>query len=156
TTDFDNDGLNLLQEYLKGTSPVLADTDGDGVDDLHDELPLNPNRTERLSVLLVDDGGNSQMTTLLQSALDSAQLSYSIFNTDERNIGDLTRQLMAEHTLVLWSSGAYGHLSNQEEYLLSSYLNGGGCALYTAQEHHWRMGLTPILSEFFGVSSIQD
>lgn len=37
--DFDDDGLNNLQEYLLGTNPFLEDTDGDGLSD-SDEINI--------------------------------------------------------------------------------------------------------------------
>ena len=41
--DEDQDGLTLAVELRKGTDPLLADTDGDGVDDRTDRYPLCPN-----------------------------------------------------------------------------------------------------------------
>lgn len=38
--DIDGDGLTNLQEYLLGTSPVIRDTDGDGIADKLDAAPL--------------------------------------------------------------------------------------------------------------------
>jgi hypothetical protein len=47
---FDDDGLDLAQELALGTSPVLADTDGDGVNDSLDAFPLDPDRWNAPSV----------------------------------------------------------------------------------------------------------
>ena len=41
--DKDGDGLSNLEEYLLGTDPNKRDTDGDGIDDLNDYDPLDPN-----------------------------------------------------------------------------------------------------------------
>ena len=43
-TDDDNDGLTDAEEATRGTDPLKSDTDGDSVDDLKDELPLDPNK----------------------------------------------------------------------------------------------------------------
>ena len=42
--DDDNDGLSDADEATKGTNPLNADTDDDGIDDLKDELPVNPDK----------------------------------------------------------------------------------------------------------------
>ena len=44
-TIYDLDGLTLAQEAALGTSPVLSDTDGDGVNDNLDAFPLDPTRS---------------------------------------------------------------------------------------------------------------
>lgn len=42
----DGDGLDASQEDLIGTSPVMDDTDGDGVNDGLDAFPLDPDRSD--------------------------------------------------------------------------------------------------------------
>ncbi len=42
---FDKDGLTPAQEAVLGTSPLLDDTDGDGVNDDLDAFPLDPSRS---------------------------------------------------------------------------------------------------------------
>ncbi len=42
--DLDGDGLSNYEEYLRGTSPLHRDTDGDGRDDSHDFYPLDSSR----------------------------------------------------------------------------------------------------------------
>jgi len=44
--DDDNDGLSDIQEDINGTDPLLADSDGDGVDDKNDYYPLDPTKGE--------------------------------------------------------------------------------------------------------------
>jgi hypothetical protein len=54
--DFDNDGLTNREEYLFGTNPTVADTDGDGVSDL-DEVRTygtSPTQNNTLTGTLVD------------------------------------------------------------------------------------------------------
>ena len=48
-SELDNDGdtLSNIEELKRGTNPILADTDGDGVDDGIDEFPLDPNLSAR-------------------------------------------------------------------------------------------------------------
>ncbi len=43
STSADDDSLSNLEEYSAGTNPTLADTDGDGVNDDSDALPLDIN-----------------------------------------------------------------------------------------------------------------
>jgi hypothetical protein len=43
--DMDGDGLTNAQEYLLGTNPFCADSDGDGVPDGQDAFPLDPTRS---------------------------------------------------------------------------------------------------------------
>jgi alpha-tubulin suppressor-like RCC1 family protein len=47
----DADGLDFAQEAAIGTSPVLDDTDGDGVNDDIDPFPLDPDRWETPSFI---------------------------------------------------------------------------------------------------------
>ena len=44
----DGDGLTNARESALGTNPMLADSDGDGVNDGIDEFPLDPNMSARL------------------------------------------------------------------------------------------------------------
>ena len=43
--DSDSDGLSDAVELVRGTSPTLWDTDGDGVNDAEDAYPLDPTRS---------------------------------------------------------------------------------------------------------------
>ncbi len=46
--DEDGDGLTNLQEYQARTNPLVADTDGDGISDGEDVLPLEANTLTRM------------------------------------------------------------------------------------------------------------
>jgi hypothetical protein len=48
--DSDNDGLSDEQEEVLGTSPFDADTDADGVNDIDDAYPLDPDKSEDVAV----------------------------------------------------------------------------------------------------------
>jgi subtilisin family serine protease len=52
--DADNDGVSDEDEKKRGTDPNKKDTDGDGIDDLHDRQPLGPRGP---IVLLPEPGG---------------------------------------------------------------------------------------------------
>ncbi|MEM8524531.1 MAG: hypothetical protein AAGG68_07795 [Bacteroidota bacterium] len=45
-TDDDNDGFTDTEEAARGTNPLKADSDGDGVNDRRDDFPLDPNRSD--------------------------------------------------------------------------------------------------------------
>ena len=45
SNDTDDDGVSNLDEVADGTNPLIADTDGDGVEDDQDAYPLDPERT---------------------------------------------------------------------------------------------------------------
>ncbi|CAM3039627.1 polysaccharide lyase family 7 protein [Vibrio rarus] len=47
--DDDNDGLPDSVEKQNGTNPLLSDTDGDGVSDMHDAFPLDNSKTATVS-----------------------------------------------------------------------------------------------------------
>ena len=53
SADFDLDGLNDLQEFQSGTSPIRSDTDGDG---LSDSLEVLTHSTNPLSIDSDGDG----------------------------------------------------------------------------------------------------
>jgi hypothetical protein len=62
----DSDGLTTLQETALGTSPLLADTDGDGVNDALDPFPLD---NTRWAVLVSTPGDVIRPTVTLQAPL---------------------------------------------------------------------------------------
>jgi hypothetical protein len=158
TSDNDGDGLTLAQEVLLGTDPNSLDSDGDGVNDADDGLPLDPLVSERWDVLIVDDTGITSFTAPIQTALTSASLSYDVITPSDTSslVDQIDRNMMAQYKVVLWSTGTYGSLDSSEQYLLSSYLNGGGCGLLSSQDHHYVAGMTYFLSDFMGVSSVMN
>jgi len=159
--DGDGDGLTNLQEFGLGTDPLLADSDGDGVDDANDELPLDGSRTERIDVLVVVDVGEEAGIELaLTNALAAASLDYQVLSGSAIEeamqsglIGNLRRQMTA-YKLVLWTNGSYGYLSENQELLLGSYLNGGGCALFSSQDHVYSKGVSYLLTDFMGITTV--
>jgi hypothetical protein len=152
--DLDGDNLTSLEEQNKKTDPNLADTDSDGVNDDLDGAPNDPTRTERPGVLLVNDSLNEESLAAYVEALDFLAVDYSIANAI---FGDLpSRENMADKALVIWMNGEFGFLDTQEDILLSSYLNGGGCSILSSQDHHFVQKMTSILDVYMGLSSIND
>jgi len=85
TSDPDDDGLTNLEEYLNGTSPVFADSDDDGVDDLMEmDCGMNPLNQSDADDDWDDDGFNNgkecRAGTDLQDADDKPAMpdSFSI------------------------------------------------------------------------------
>ncbi|PVZ66760.1 carboxypeptidase regulatory-like domain-containing protein [Pelagibaculum spongiae] len=148
--DPDNDNFSNLEEQKRRTNPRQADTDGDGVNDDQDGAPLDPNRTELAGVLLVNGSSYDVSLVRYKSALDSLYMPYSIVEAVDALP---TREQMAEKQLVIWIGR---HLLTPEREVLSSYLNGGGCSILTAQEHYSNIGMTPLLDTFMGISSVID
>ena len=64
--NYDTDGLSTLQELALGTSPLLADTDGDGVNDALDPFPLD---ATRWAALVPISGDVTRPTVTLQAPL---------------------------------------------------------------------------------------
>ena len=158
TSDADGDGLTLAQESLLNTDPNNPDSDGDGVNDADDGLPLDPLVTERWDVLIVDDTGSAGFTTPIQAALTSVNMSYHVISQSEASslVDQIDRNMMAQYKVVLWTTGAYGSLDQSEQYLFSSYLNGGGCGILSSQDHHYLAGMTYFVSDFMGVSAVSN
>lgn len=153
--DPDGDNLTNIEEQSKNTNPHLADTDSDGVNDDLDGAPLDPTRTELAGVLLVNDSPSESSLVAYQEALDSLSIDYSVINAVSE-IALPTRGQMADKALVIWMNGEYGYLNTDEDNILSSYLNGGGCSILSSQDHHYSQKMTPVLDVFMGLSSIKD
>lgn len=68
----DADGLDEAQEAALGTSPVLDDTDGDGVNDNLDAFPLDPDRWDPASST---PGDTTSPTVTIQTPAGATQVS---------------------------------------------------------------------------------
>lgn len=159
--DPDSDGLSNLKEQKRKSNPTLKDTDGDGVTDDKDDVPMDATRTKLEGVLLVDDLSSGDTTNKADAinrykkAFELLSMPYSIISTNNNSVLP-TRDNMADKRLVLWATGESGSLTQQEENSLSTYLNGGGCAILTSQDHHYARKFTPILNRFMGLSKVTD
>lgn len=67
--DIDGDGLTYYEERAKGLSPLLSDTDGDGVYDGEDEFPLDSSR----SALFSTEGDETAPVVTVQSPASLVQ-----------------------------------------------------------------------------------
>lgn len=153
--DSDGDSLSNLNEQKNGTNPFEVDTDEDGVDDSIDGYPLDPTRTERQIVLIVNDSEGEFVGSPFDAALNLVTTPFESVNIlSESNIP--SRQKLAEAKMTVWFNGEFGFLNNLEEARLSEYLNGGGCVIISSQDHHYNEGFTPLLSEYMGLASIND
>ena len=151
--DSDGDNLTALEEQAMGTNPNLADTDGDGVNDDLDGAPLNPESSDNtLGILLINDGASSAKYI---DAIKSLNISYYVIETSGEEPLP-TREQIAQVELIIWSNGQTGYLNVEEENYLSAYMHGGGCAVISSQDHHYSRKFTNILSEFMGLTSIND
>ena len=152
--DPDGDLVTNIEEQEQGTNPLLADTDGDGVDDRDDIAPTDPNISEA-DVLLVSDlaPANDTSLPLHLDAINSLGLGLTVWNTED---GLPERSLLSKHRLTIWFHGQFGSLNNREEVFLGNYLNGGGCFLLSSQDYHFERGFTPFMSQFLGLSAIND
>jgi len=153
--DPDNDNLTNIIEQRKRTNPLVADTDGDGVNDDVDSSPLDPNSSFVSGVLLVNDTSFSTSIGAYTEALDLLSISYDVINQID-GISLPSRVEMAEKLLVVWVNGDSGALVTLENDRLASYLNGGGCAILSSQEHHNHEGLTLLLDRYMGIESVVD
>jgi hypothetical protein len=152
--DPDGDLLTNLEEQAQGTNPLDPDTDGDGVDDRLDIAPTDPNISEA-QILLVSDlaAPNDTSLALHLAAFNTLGLGVTVWRTED---GLPERDLLSKHRMTVWFNGEFGDLSNREEVFLENYLNGGGCMLLSAQDYHYNRGFRPFMSDFLGLSDIQD
>jgi hypothetical protein len=97
--DYDGDGLTNREEYLLGTSPVLADTDGDGVGDFDE---VNSTHT---NPLLQDIGTPTDVVALTGSQASANQLGDWI--VDGTDIYARDRRGFVEYSINIPTADVY-------------------------------------------------
>ncbi|MFZ9874519.1 MAG: beta strand repeat-containing protein, partial [Candidatus Methylacidiphilales bacterium] len=116
--DSDNDGLTDSEEITIGTNPNLADTDGDGVND-GTEVTAG---TFPLSYVIGSDGANSNNATVFTGTNDLVKIgSNEVTLTAANSYSGGT--MIASGALVLNGSGTAGsgEIKNQATLKLNSY-----------------------------------
>jgi hypothetical protein len=97
--DYDRDGLTNREEYLFGTNPVIADTDGDGVSDFDE---VNGTHTDPLAP---DLGALSDAVVLTGSQATANQLG--LWTTDGADIYAADRRGYVEYSLNVPTADVY-------------------------------------------------
>lgn len=80
TADGDNDQLDNLHEYLAGTNPAVADTDGDGALDGRDLDPLDTalgSIAVALGTTSIDNEASAVIPVTIETASSGSQFSFS-------------------------------------------------------------------------------
>ena len=111
-------------------------------------------------VLLVDDDSQAaDQLGLYTAALDSLDVSYSVWDTntsdDEPNTETLSR-----YRKVIWftgaNSGVFTGPSSASESEISGYLDNGGNFTIVSQDYHFSRGQTPFMTNRLGVSLVSN
>jgi hypothetical protein len=121
-----------------------------------------------IRVLLVDDDDDApDVSGDYENGLKKLGISsYSYWETLE--LGEPRAEILDEYDLIIWVSGdarptAGPGLSGQAgpsesgETALATYLEAGGCLFLVSQDYYAaRGGVTPFMSEYLGVQSVDD
>ncbi|KGJ91883.1 collagenase [Colwellia psychrerythraea] len=160
--DADNDGLSNIEEYLSGTNPQNEDSDGDGVNDKDDFAPNNPDVTEapEVTILVIDDDNNGpDVLDFYTEALDALYLGYETWDT-ENSDNEPTVEQLSQYQQVIWFTGgndsdATGP-STESETALASYMDNGGCLMFSSQDYRYNRKTTDFAKEYFAISTISE
>ena len=111
------------------------------------------------SVLLVNDDPNSVAPSYgglpyYMTALDELGVLYNVW--DIPSVGSPPWQALAGYDAVVWFTGSdYSDAVNASEQAnLITYLNGGGTLILSAQDQVYAHGLTPLLTDYFMISTV--
>ncbi|GJM23954.1 MAG: hypothetical protein DHS20C16_03690 [Phycisphaerae bacterium] len=114
------------------------------------------------SILLVDDDDNSpDNRPTYESVLNTLGVDFDVWDTNDSDNEPDASQL-AQYELVIWFTGdAFGFGSSATagpgpagEAALSTWLDNGGCFVISGQDYHYDKGLTSLMTDYMGVSSV--
>jgi hypothetical protein len=123
---------------------------------------------QAIRVLIVDDDDDSpDVSQFYESGLEALSITdYVVWST--RTQGEPGATVLSDYDLVVWASGdastaagpgssGLAGPSESGEAALSTYLDGGGCLHLASQDYYAaRGGLTPFMSEYLGVQSVDN
>ncbi|NIM20546.1 MAG: IPTL-CTERM sorting domain-containing protein [Candidatus Latescibacteria bacterium] len=88
-----------------------------------------------MPILLVDDDDGATYESYFMQALDNNQYLYDVWNEKDR--GSPSSSDLAPYFIVIWETGTAGRIVSTNQAAISSYLDGGGRALFTGQDIGW-------------------
>lgn len=123
---------------------------------------------QAVRVLIVDDDDDSpDVSQRYESGLEALSITnYAVWST--RTEGEPDATVLSDYDLVVWASGdastaagpgssGLAGPSESGEAALSTYLDGGGCLHLASQDYYAaRGGVTPFMSEYLGVLSVDN
>jgi hypothetical protein len=111
-------------------------------------------------ILLVDDDDNQpDVSPVYRAALDSLGVDYEIWDTHNSDNEPTSSDLSPYNTVIWFLGDEWGSPAGpgvQGESALITWLNTGKCLILNGQDYLWNHGLSPFVSEVFGVHSFDD
>ncbi|NOX58106.1 MAG: S8 family serine peptidase [Planctomycetes bacterium] len=112
------------------------------------------------SILLVDDDDNSpNQRPTYEAVLNALGAGFDVWDTVNTDNEPSAAQL-AQYELVIWfTADEFGGAAGPGpagEAALSTWLDNGGCLMISSQDYHFDRGLTPLMTNYLGVSSVSN
>jgi hypothetical protein len=111
-------------------------------------------------ILLVDDDDNNpDVRSMYEAALGGLGFGYDVWNTDNSD-NEPTADQLAPYEVVIWFTGdefgGYAGPGSAGEAALAAWLENGGCLFVSSQDYHYDRGLTGFMTDYLGVSTVQN